>query len=251
MLDLLQQSTVEGLADAGDHEEAFALAAEIAPRLEASGDVWDLAAIRAAQVRLFALQGEAAPLVDGLEWLEPAARGTGDPQVVAAGLGAAAVARAGLGQDESAAHLLAELESYPGVRESQSYQVILPAIVRAALRIGEPALAERLVAGLEPLYPYAEYALVAANAALTEARGDLQAAADAYADAADRWERFGVVPEEAFALLGQGRCLVALSRPTEAAAVLQQAREIFERLKAAPALVETDALLAQTIALSS
>ena len=79
----------------------------------------------------------------------------------------------------------------------------------------------------------------------------LQAAADAYADAAERWERFGVVPEQAFALLGQGRCLVGLSRPTEAAPVLQQAREIFERLQAAPALAETDALLQQATALSS
>src|SRR5207342_3570779 len=58
---------------------------------------------------------------------------------------------------------------------------------------------------------------------------DLEADADAYADAADRWERFGVVPEQAFALLGQGRCLLRLSRPTEAASVLQRAHEIFER----------------------
>ncbi len=91
-----------------------------------------------------------------------------------------------------------------------AYPVLLPAMVRTALGIGEPALAERLVGGLEPRYPYAEHALVAANAALAEARGDLQAAADAYADAADRWERFGVVPEQAFALLGQGRCLLGL-----------------------------------------
>ncbi len=92
--------------------------------------------------------------------------------------------------------------------------------------------------------PHAEHALVAANAALAEARGELQAGADAYADAADRWERFGVVPEQAFALLGHGRCLLGLSRPTEAAPVLQHAREIFERLGATPALAETDALLA-------
>lgn len=81
--------------------------------------------------------------------------------------------------------------------------------------------------------------------------GDLQAAADTYAGAADRWERFGIVPEHAFALLGQGRCLVGLSRPTDASPVLQHAREIFERLGAAPALAETDALLQQAIALSS
>jgi len=61
----------------------------------------------------------------------------------------------------------------------------------------------------------------------------------------NRWERFGVVPEQAFALLGQGRCLLGLSRP-EAASVLHHAREIFERLGATPALAETDALLEQT-----
>ena len=89
------------------------------------------------------------------------------------------------------------------------------------------------------------------NAALAEARGDLQAAADGYADAAKRWQAFGVVPEQAFALLGQGRSLTALGRTAEARPVLQQAREIFQTLQAAPALAETDALLQQATALSS
>ena len=52
--------------------------------------------------------------------------------------------------------------------------------------------------------------------------------------------------EEAQALLGQGRCLVALDRAPAAAPVLEQAREIFARLGARPALEETDVLLAQT-----
>ncbi len=107
------------------------------------------------------------------------------------------------------------------------------------------------MSGYEPRYPYREHGLVAAGAALTEARGDLQAAAEGYADAADRWDRFGVVTEQAFALLGQGRCLVGLSRPTEASPVLQRARKIFDRVHAAPALAETDALLQQATALSS
>ena len=116
-------------------------------------------------------------------------------------------------------------------------------MVRTALALGDRELAERLAAGVEPPLPYADHAGVAVNAALAEARGDLQAAADGYADAADRWQRFGVVPEQAFALLGQGRCLIALGRTVRATPVLQQAREIFAGLKAAPALVETDTLL--------
>ena len=59
------------------------------------------------------------------------------------------------------------------------------------------------------------------------------------------------MPEQAFALLGQGRCLVALGRMTEAAQPLSLARDIFQELQAAPALAETDALLQQATALSS
>ena len=245
MVDALNADvTLRVLLDTGEHEEVLSLVAEMAPRLEASGNVWDLAWIRAAHVRISALRGQGAEATESLEWLVPAARGLEDLQSVVLGLGAAALARAGLGQDEAAAALLGEVESFPHARDDQNYPAVLAAMVRAALQIGEPELAERLVGGLEPRYPYAEHALVAANAALTEARGDLPTAADAYADAAGRWERIGVVPEQAFALLGRGRCLLGLSRTTEAAAVLQHAREIFERLQAAPALAETDALLA-------
>jgi tetratricopeptide (TPR) repeat protein len=94
-------------------------------------------------------------------------------------------------------------------------------------------------------------ALVAVNAVLSENQGDLEAAAAGYADAAQRWQAFGAVPEQAFALLGQGRCLTRLGRTSEATPVLQQAREIFTRLQAAPALAETDQLLRQATALSS
>ncbi len=144
--------------------------------------------------------------------------------------------------------MLAELEATPDARESPYYAALLTAMMRTALGIGDQQLAERLVEGFEPKYPYAEHALVAANAALAEFDGDLQVASDAYAEASHRWERFGVVPEQAFALLGQDRCLLGLSRPTEAAAVLQHASKIFERLGGAPALGETDALLKQATA---
>jgi tetratricopeptide (TPR) repeat protein len=251
ILELLTATSLDALVDTGEHEEALQVAAEMTPRLEASDDVYDLAGIRAGRTRILVLRGQSAQVGELLDWLEPTARGTEDPQMIVLGLGSVVLARTALGQGESAAALLTELEAFPGARDVEFYPALLPAMVRTALGIGEPELGERLVAGLEPRYPYSEHALVAANAALTEARGDLQDAADAYADAADRWERFGVVPEQAFALLGQGRCLVGLSRATEAVPVLQHGREIFERLSAAPALAETDMLLQQATALSS
>ena len=58
------------------------------------------------------------------------------------------------------------------------------------------------------------------------------AAADGYADAAGRWEQFGVVPEHAFALLGHGRCLVRVGQSHNAVPILNNAREIFQALGA-------------------
>ena len=244
MVDNLAQSTLDPLIDTGEHDEALTLAGEMSARLEASGDVFDLAGLRASQARILAMRGRGAEVAERLDWLETVARGTEDLQIIVGGLSSAALVHLGLGQNEASVALLTEVEAYPGARDTQYYPVLLPANVRAALRIGQADLGARLMGGLDPRYPYAEHALVAASAAIAEARGDLQAAADAYSDAADRWERFGVLPEQAFALLGQGRCFLGLPRPTEATPVLQHAREIFQRLQAAPALAETDALLA-------
>ncbi len=252
IIDGLTQSSLDALVDLGEHEEVLRVAAEVTPGLEASGDVFDLAGVRGAQTRIFALRGEGdGPGTAWLDWLESTSRELMDPQGVVISLGSVALARAGLGQDEAAAALLREVEAFPGARDNEMYPALLPAMVRTTLLIGDASLAERFVSGYEPRYPYREHGLVAAGAALTEARGDLQAAAEGYADAADRWDRFGVVTEQAFALLGQGRCLVGLSRPTEASPVLQRARKIFDRVHAAPALAETDALLQQATALSS
>ena len=169
----------------------------------------------------------------------------GAPEYAVIGFAAAALARAALEQNEAAATLLAEILATPGAREIQYYGIYLPMMVRTALELGDQALAERLADGCESHYPFAAHAGVTVSAALAEARGDHQAAVDGYAQAAERWHRFGVVPEQAFALLGQGRCLTALGRPTEATHALRSAREIFDALKAAPALAETDTLLQQ------
>ena len=65
---------------------------------------------------------------------------------------------------------------------------------------------------------------------------EAEAAANRYREVADLWLGVGMPYEEGHALLGQGRCLVALGRAPEAAAPLAAAREIFARLGARPAL---------------
>ena len=86
------------------------------------------------------------------------------------------------------------------------------------------------------------HCLATAQAVVTEARGGLEAAADLYADAAERWSDYGSVPERGQALFGLGRCLVQLGRP-KGRNRLVEARAVFARLAARPLLTATDAWL--------
>jgi hypothetical protein len=135
------------------------------------------------------------------------------------------------------------MATMPLLRGQPSFAPIAPSLARVAIAMGDRALAESLAIGADATTPYQAHTGVATRAALTEGRGDLEAAAEAYGDAAERWAGFGVVAEQAFALLGRGRCLLGLSRPGEASPPLHEARAILERLGAAPALAEVDGLL--------
>ena len=234
------------LVDAGSYDESIGVGADYVKRYEVDvAAAYDRATVLAAEVRVWVMRGQVAQVAGSLDQLDAASQGTGAAQDVLIFRGSLALGRAALGEREAAATLLAEI-LHSDTRGDTYYGTLLAPLVRTAIQIGEPELAARFVSELEPRHRYLEHALVAADATLTEARGDLEAAATAYAEAADRWEGFGVVPEQGFALLGQGRCLVGLSRQTEASSVLRHAREIFEGLDAAPALAEIDGLLQAT-----
>jgi hypothetical protein len=209
-----------------------------------------LAITRAAQARIAALRGQTAS-TDALTWLEATTRGAAAPEYAVLGLSAAALARTASGQHTTAKALLEEIEATPEARNNIFYAAHLAALVRTAIAIDATPIAEQLTAGYQPRYALGEHALNTAEAALAEARRDLPAAADGYAASAGRWERFGVVPEHAYALQGHGRCLIDLGQPYEAAPILQRARTLFDRLRATPALTETDALLQHATPLSS
>jgi tetratricopeptide (TPR) repeat protein len=238
------------LFDSGQFDEALTLTIAQVEQL-AGDEIWIRTWFLAMEVKIRAVRGQAATVAETLDWLETTVRESGSSQHIVFGLGSVALARAALGQNDRAAALLAEIEAYPDARRSENYAVLLPAMVRTALTMANAELAERVVAGFKARTPIDQHALTSANAALHEAHGDHRAASEQYADAAQRWRTFGVVPEQAFALLGHGRCLVALGQMTEAAQPLRLVRDIFQELKAAPALAETDALLQQATALSS
>ncbi len=88
------------------------------------------------------------------------------------------------------------------------------------------------------------------EAQLAEAGGEHARAGDLFADAAEGLRAFGEVFEEAYALLGQGRCLTALSDPA-ADQPLRQARRLFDQMGARALVADCDSFIAQAVELSS
>ncbi len=238
----LTAGSLDQLVECGELDQALDTAADLAGRLEGV-DALDLADVRATRVVIAVLRGSGTELPGMLEWLEATCREVGAVDWVPFGLALCARVRAELGQGDAASALLSEVLATPGARESLNFVAALPSMVRTSLALGDRALSERLVSGFEPRQPYGEHALVAAHAALAEASGDLAAAIPAYADAADRWERFGVVAEQGFALLGQGRCLLAVGETEAGSVCLRESRRIWERLGATPRIAEIDTLV--------
>lgn len=248
-VDWATASALPPLVDAGQLDEALGVATTLAERLQDSQAT--LVEVRHVQARIHTLRGHAAQTADGLDWLEATSRDAEHAEVVVSGLGATASAHAALGNTSHAAALLTELNDTPNVRDNPYYAAVLPTLVRTTLAIGRPDLAQGFTADYRPRYPYAEHALTTAKAALAEAAGEHQTAANGYRHATQQWEHFGVIPEHAYALQGHGRCLLHLGYKEEAMPILQRARQIFQQLGAAPALADTDTLLRRTAALSS
>jgi tetratricopeptide (TPR) repeat protein len=232
------------LFDAGRPNEALDESDALVSPLEAAGAI---ARIQLTWVRLRILteQGDVKQAAVDAEQLADVARETGEPQQLANGFAVAARRLVARGLPEEARALLFELESTPGIYGETSLSRNLPDLIRCALAVGEITLARRLVAGIEPLTPNHEHALCSARAQLAEAAGDHSEAAVLYAESVERWRGFGNVPERAYSLLGQGRCLAALAFPG-ADQPLREARELFTAMGYKPALSETDAQLGES-----
>jgi tetratricopeptide (TPR) repeat protein len=234
-------NALSSLAELGRTAEALAEAAPLADRLEAAGDIAYLSA-RELQLRLLAERGtpELAPAPDALV---AAARATGLSPYIAQVFTAAAQALLAQRRPEQAQALLDELDRLDAVRPDLA--PVLPSLLRVARVLDDASLAQRLTTDIEPVTPLDEHAVAAARAQLAEAAGDHAAAAELYEQAADRWQKFGNLPERAYALLGQGRCLATLGKP-EAEAPLRDARDLFTTLAYQPALAESRALLGES-----
>jgi hypothetical protein len=232
------------LAELGQSEQALAEAGSVADRIEAAGDMSWLDP-RALQLRLLAETGSPQHAPDP-EPLLVAAREIGLPDLIATAFAAAAQLLLAQGHPEQAEALRIELDETSAVRAAQA-QLVLPGLLRTTLALGDTGFAQRVVEGVEPRTPVAEHALAPARAQLAEADHRHGDAAQLYREAGERWEQFGNLPERAYALLGEGRCLVALGGPG-AEVPLAEARHLFTSMGYNPALAETEKLLAKAVA---
>jgi class 3 adenylate cyclase len=234
---------VDALAAMGEWDGALAEAAALVPELETAEDVWDLLRLRSQQSSLLARRGEAGEARPLLGWLAEEGRRSDSVYIKAQSLLAAAAVHFGLGDTQAARDLLVEVAAMPGSASAIYDFWTAPDALRMALAADESELAVRLGESILSPLPAWKHVRATVSALLAEVRSEHDAAATGFADAASRWHGFGVPYEEAQALLGQGRCLVALGGAPEAAAPLAAAREIFARLGAKPASAEADELM--------
>jgi tetratricopeptide (TPR) repeat protein len=236
------------LAELGQTQEALDAIGPLADRIQAAGDIaftdW-----RGLQLQLLAECGASDHAPDPEE-LVTAARDIGLRPVIAPALAAAAQLLLAQRQPEQAKALLRELDELDPTQADLAGASQLPSLLRVVLALEDVPLAQRFATGINPVAPLDEHVLATSRAQLAEATGEHADAARLYHEAVERWHQFGNVPERAYALLGQGRCLAALGQ-ADAEQPLREARELFASMGYKPALAETEALLGETEAAAS
>jgi class 3 adenylate cyclase/tetratricopeptide (TPR) repeat protein len=229
------------LFDLGGWDELLQVSDElIAWDRQHSGSYFGVAALTY-RAQVLALRGrldEAKQLKD--EFL-PRAREIEDPQILLPALATGAQIDLAVGDGAAALRLLEEFEHV--TRDPHSRTLYVHLVARVCNRLQAADLGRRLLEDCSPIATRHRCCLLTAEANLTEAEGGLEQALELYAAAAERWAEFGHVVEQGQALLGAARCLLSLGRPTEAAAKLREAREVFGGLGAQSLVHEVDAYL--------
>ena len=116
-------------------------------------------------------------------------------------------------------------------------------LARETAALGRPDLLDALLALAAGVQDAGLHIKTAWLAIAAEAAGRQDEALALFQDAEQGWRESGDPYERAHSLLGQARCLIGLERANEAVQPLNDARDLFAGLGAAPALAETDTLL--------
>ncbi|MBA3736487.1 MAG: AAA family ATPase [Actinobacteria bacterium] len=212
----------------GDWDELEREAADILSWLEehGGGQLEPIARAHLANVLVHrGLLSRAAAEVDALL---PAARDSGEPQVLVPGLAVGALVASAQEDLETVLERVTELERVTrgGAPTWRSVGLVWP----VRLAIGHRDLAESFFEGSEHDSTWGRCARLGATAMIAEASGNIGEAAALFEQAAAEWERYGSVVEQGYALLGLGRCGNAKA--------LREGNAIFAALGASPVLAE-------------
>ena len=242
------------LLDLGEWDELLARSQQLRPALEAHGANYTLVEVEPYRAAVLLWRGALTPARAMIEGVLPAAREIADLQALVPALAVAALVGQASGNQAAALELAGEYEAAVRRRPGQAGWYwgwwFLADLVRVCVAAGELDRAAALAGDAQPAVLRHRLSVLASRAVLAEARGELHQAAALYAKAADSWEAYGHVLEHGQALLGLGRCRLALGEPgTEQA--LTEARRLFARLQATPLLAETDRWLGQAVAQTS
>ena len=208
MWTLARMGGLDSMLDLGDLDDALLIATELEEQAEALSSGYILLYTRAWLLRAWAHRGELQRVEAAAAWLEPAARETGAPEDLVAGIAACATGLCADGHHEASLALIEELVAV----DAGSVWILaprLPGLARAAALAGDADLLERLIASATHPSPYAHASVAAARAVHAELVDGPSVAAQAYAAAADSFAHLGVPIEQWIALCGMERMLAA------------------------------------------
>lgn len=231
------------LYELGRWDELMRVADEVIGWDEARGGTQVTVSARTHQALVWLWRDQTARAASLAREVLPRARNFGDPQILVPALVVAALIEQASGDPSAAVGLIDEFEGV--TKDRPPWRMYgLPDAVRILVAAASIEAAERLAQGLVPVPARHEFSVLTAQAVLTEASGELEAAAEMFTKAAHRWGEFGHVLEQGRAYLDVGRSLLALGRWTAATTSLYRARGIFAGIGADRLVVQADGLLA-------
>jgi hypothetical protein len=174
----------------------------------------------------------------------PVAREIGEPHVLVPGLVVAAIVEESGGTMAGALDRVHEALVALEARSDWDRAQHVQSIVRIALACGDAGAARAALDGLTASGTLHRFGVNAANAALDEHDGRLEAALAAYVAGVGDWERYGFVLERGLASLGAGRTLVSMGRADEAEPHLIEAANVLRGLGAEALAGSADGLRA-------
>jgi class 3 adenylate cyclase/tetratricopeptide (TPR) repeat protein len=235
------------LYDLGDWDELLGVAEELISTDRLLGGTYFGVMALTYKAQVLLRRGRVEDAASLSQEFLPRARKIEDPQILAPSLVVAALIEHAKGSGSDAISLIREFDAVTPVTSMHRATSIHEA-VRLCATAGAVDLAESLVRE-QPALARHRNGLLTARATLAEAQGRVEEAAELYREAAQRWTDFGFMLERGLALLGVGRCGLALGRGINGD--LAAARDVFTRLSAGPLVAETDRLLSEAVAAHS